>query len=184
MQSGLRGDRLPAPVRAWMRGELLLAGVVLLLGAGCRAAPVPHDPVVAAARHTRDAERLMAAERWEQALKAWEKVLREDPFAYRVHVERATCYYQLRAWEEEIAEYRKALAINPAYPEALRRLGHALLVKDRLEEARSVYWRYLAQCPRDSRVLFNLAQLEGDLGDHAAEARLLQAFRALGKPAD
>lgn len=163
-----------------MRG-LLLTGLVLL--GGC-AAPDARDPVIEAERHTRSAERLMARESWQPALKAWERVLRDDPRAYRAHLERAQCYYRLGAWEEEIAEYKKALAINPAYPEALRRLGHALVVQDRLEEARTVYWRYVAQDERNARVLFNLAQIEGKLGDRAAEGRLLESFRALVKPAD
>ena len=173
-----RGARVRGVSRAALALVLLAA-----LGAGC--AGPPRQDLLARSRALESrAERLMLAGRWDQALEAWARVLGADPFAWRAHLERGRCYYELRAWKLELVEYRKALAINPGSPDALRRLGHALLGQDALEEARATYWRYLALVPDDARVLFNLSQVEAELGDHPASERLLARYRALTPAVD
>lgn len=187
-QRGARVPRSGGAMRGITRG-LAIAGALTIAGlalTGCVAAPA--TPARSSAdeltRLTAQAERRSVAGQWESALSAWAQVLRADPFAYRAHVERARCYYQLGEYGLEISEYRKALAINPSYPAALSRLGHALLGQDALEEARSVYWRYLTLVPEDPRVLFNLAQVEAKLGDLPASARLLERYREVSPPPD
>lgn len=191
----------PTPVilsGAWEIGDFMrLALCALALGAfgcvsvGCTTAePVvrPGGAVVVApgledrsphAEAALDrAQGLLDRGRPDLALPQLHYALRLDARLYRAHYLLGHCYYELGEYELEASEYAKCLAINPDYPSALVALGHCSLSLDRLEDARDAYARYLELRPRDGRVLYNLAQVQQDLGDEAASRAL---FRRLAK---
>lgn len=179
-----RGARVSA-CGGSVRGALGTLVIAVSALCGCRTpASTPGSPESQVQALVTRAEQRASARQWDDALTAWARVLEVDPFAYRAHVERARCYYHLGEYELEISEYRKALAINPSYPAALARLGHALLGQDELEEARAVYWRYLALVPDDAQVLFGLSQLEAKLGNLPASASLMERYRTVSPPQD
>ena len=181
------------------RGASAVVGLVAACLGGCAASgtsvPTPPGPpgqrtpsdVQRAAANAQRGLELRAAGRPAEALRAFQLALEADPQRYDLHYQRGTCYYALGEYEEELAEYRKCLALNPNYVRCLRNLGHALFVLDRLEEARGAYERCLAAQPQDPLVVFNLAQVEADLGNLGRAETLwrqyLVAARDLGSDA-
>ncbi|MDO8544540.1 MAG: tetratricopeptide repeat protein [Opitutaceae bacterium] len=73
--------------------------------------------------------------------------------------------------EEGMADYRRALAINPAYPDAKNNLGHALAETGRAAEAVPFYRAALRARPDHSEIRNNLGNALSDIGavDEAIE---------------
>ncbi len=109
------------------------------------------------------------------AIAAFHHALTHAPLDARIYHQLGLCYADAGDTTREIAEYRKGIALNPRLPELWRDLGHASLIGDDLRGARSAYGRYLELEPGDGRVLYNLAQIEHDLGDPARARELLEA---------
>ena len=66
---------------------------------------------------------------------------------------------QKRQYEEAVAEFDKAIAINPDYDKAYYMKGYALTRLKRYADATSAYEKALEINPEDSRIIFALGKL-------------------------
>lgn len=99
------------------------------------------------------------------------------PNAPAARVMRASIHEQLGDYDLACQDYRAALAVLPEHREARLRLGHALMIRRRYDEAQLEFQTLLAAAPDDVEALLGVAQgarLQGNL----AEARR-QLERAL-----
>ncbi len=77
---------------------------------------------------------------------------------------------------DRINEYRLCLAIRNNFTPAWLNLGHALLARDELEEARSAYQHVLELDPNHVVALYNKALVEFDLGAMDTSHQLFERF--------
>ena len=118
--------------------------------------------------------------RIDEAIREFQIALEHDPLYYKAHFKLGYCYFQKGLYHREIAEYKKCLALNPDYVEALLNLGHAHLARDELDEAREAYLKVLERDSNNATVRYNLGLVEFDLGkDFASSAKHLQRFLEL-----
>jgi tetratricopeptide (TPR) repeat protein len=118
------------------------------------------------------------------------------PASYRVHELSAEIFEVQNRYSDAVAEYRKAIALNPAAPDLHFRLGRALLLESHdpavLDQAAAEFRSELQLSPEDSACEFQLgqiAQVKGNTADarsHFERALALspdfvQALIALGK---
>lgn len=118
------------------------------------------------------------------------------PASYRVHELSAEIFEIENRYADAVAEYRKAIALNPDAPELHFRLGRALLLQSHdpaaLEQAATEFRSELRVSPEDGACEFQLgqiAQVQGKTADaksHFERAVVLspsfvQALIALGK---
>ena len=85
------------------------------------------------------------------------------PASYRVHQLSAEIFEVQGRYEEAIAEYRKAIALNSSAPDLHFRLGRALLMSQQggaaLEQARAEFIAELERNPEDAACEFQLGQI-------------------------
>lgn len=117
----------------------------------------------------------------EAATREFQYALAEDPLFYKAHFKLGYTYYHRGQYEEEIAEYRKCLAINGRYLPALINLGHALLARDSLAEAREAYLAALDVEPHNAIARYNLGLIEFDLQNYDNSAKHLEMFLSSGQ---
>lgn len=117
----------------------------------------------------------------EAATREFQYALAEDPLFYKAHFKLGYTYYHRGQYAEEIAEYRKCLAINGQYLPALINLGHALLAQDSLEDARGAYLAALGVEPHNAIARYNLGLIEFDLQNFESSAQHLELFLASGQ---
>ena len=102
-------------------------------------------------------------------------MFQRTPASYRVHQLSAEIFEVEGRYEEAIAEYRKAIAINPAAPNVHFRLGRALLMAGHgdaaLEQARAEFLAELMLSPEDAACEFQLGQI-AQAQNRPDEARL------------
>jgi tetratricopeptide (TPR) repeat protein len=118
------------------------------------------------------------------------------PASYRVHELSAEIFEVQNRYVDAVAEYRKAIELNPGAPELHYRLGRALLLQSHdsavLEQAASEFRSELKVSPEDSACEFQLgqiAQVKGNTAEaksHFARAlafspNFVQALIASGK---
>lgn len=123
-------------------------------------------------------------------------MFQKTPASYRVHELSAEIFEVQSRYDEAIAEYRKAISLNPQAPDLHFRLGRAILLAghnpDSLANARVAFQDELKLNPEDGACEFQLgqiAQVAGDKADakgHFEKALQLapqfaQALIALGK---
>jgi tetratricopeptide (TPR) repeat protein len=128
--------------------------------------------------HFERGELLLNAHNYQDAVQAFSLALQANPFDYKAHFQLGVCYYSLGDYVLEITEYRKCLALNPNYRQALLYLGHACVSRDELELAQEAYNRYLEFDPYDAAVLYNLSLVELDLGNDEVYQELTWRARA------
>ncbi|MFW5652618.1 MAG: tetratricopeptide repeat protein [Planctomycetota bacterium] len=90
------------------------------------------------------------------------------------HVERAHELFDLGRWEEAEAEFRKAIALEPAQAEWHFKLGLTLEVAGRLREAIIAYTSAHELDPENVNPLINLGIIHTELGDPEAGLKALQ----------
>jgi tetratricopeptide (TPR) repeat protein len=116
--------------------------------------------------------------------------------SYRVHELSAEIFEIENRYSDAVAEYRKAIALNPSAPDLHFRLGRAILLQshnpEALEQASAEFRAELKVSPEDSASEFQLGQIAQAQGK-SADARLhferavslspgfVQALIALGK---
>ena len=106
----------------------------------------------------------MDAQRFAEAIVAYQKALELDPDNVDVRVDMGTCYRGIGQFDRALAEYRKGLAINPRHPNAWRNSGVVLgydLHKN--AEAIKAFQKYLEVYPGSpdaSQVLSQIASLK------------------------
>jgi len=123
-------------------------------------------------------------------------MFQRTPSSYRVHELSADIFEVQNRFDEAIAEYRKAIELNPSAPDLHFRLGRALLLQSHspevLEQAAAEFRSELKLNPEDASCEFQLgqiAQVETKTADarmHFEEAlkmspQFVQALIALGK---
>ena len=123
-------------------------------------------------------------------------MFQRTPSSYRVHELSADIFEVQNRFDEAVAEYRKAIELNPAAPDLHFRLGRALLLEghspELLAQAASEFRTELTLNPEDASCPFQLGQIalvETKTADAKAyfEAALklapdfVQALLALGK---
>jgi tetratricopeptide (TPR) repeat protein len=118
------------------------------------------------------------------------------PASYRVHELSAEIFEIENRYSEAVAEYRKAIELNPRAPDLHFRLGRAILMQshspESLQQASAEFRAELKVSPEDSASEFQLGQIAETQGN-AADAKLhferavslsptfVQALIALGK---
>ncbi len=123
-------------------------------------------------------------------------MFQRTPSSYRVHELSADIFEVQNRFDEAIAEYRKAIELNPTAPDLHFRLGRALLLQshspEALEQAAEQFRSELKLSPEDAGCEFQLgqiAQVETKTSDAKAHferalelsPNFVQALLALGK---
>jgi tetratricopeptide (TPR) repeat protein len=118
------------------------------------------------------------------------------PASYRVHELSAEIFEVQNRYSDAIAEYRKAIGMNPAAPDLHFRLGRALLLQSHdpaaLDQAANEFRSELKSSPEDGACYFQLgqiAQVQGKTAEAksqferalALSPNFVQALIALGK---
>jgi tetratricopeptide (TPR) repeat protein len=140
-------------------GRLVLAGAVLLAGAGGAGADGPQPSPVTPGLAT-GAERHYQQGRDAQARKDWRRAAEAYEAAIRVHAAFPEAWnglgYALRQqgrYAEAVRAYDRALALRPDYAEALEYLGEAYVRMGRLDDARRVLERLAPLDPKEAAAL-------------------------------
>jgi tetratricopeptide (TPR) repeat protein len=123
-------------------------------------------------------------------------MFQRTPSSYRVHELSADIFEVQNRFDEAIAEYRKAIELNPNAPDLHFRLGRALLLQSHspevLEQAAAEFRSELKLNPEDASCEFQLGQIAqvetktDEARKHFEEAlklspNFVQALLALGK---
>jgi tetratricopeptide (TPR) repeat protein len=102
-------------------------------------------------------------------------MFQRTPASYRVHELSAEIFEVDSRYDEAVAEYRKAIEMNPQAPDLHFRLGRAILLAghkaDSLEKAKAAFRDELKLNPEDAACEFQLgqiAQVEGNRGEAKA----------------
>ena len=88
-----------------------------------------------------------------------------EPFAFDHYYMRGRCRLELGQAAKAVADFREALRIRPAYPEALKSLGQGLAQIGRHEDALSILDPLYAQTPEDADLTYTLGRIHYDKGD-------------------
>lgn len=97
------------------------------------------------------------------------------PDAPQARIMRASVHEQLSDWERACEDYRAVLADRPDYRLARIRLGQALMVRKRYEEAHAEFQAQLAVAPDDVDALLGAAQCARRLGNTTVAREHLEA---------
>lgn len=107
--------------------------------------------------------------------RCFEQVERLDPASWRVHQMRAEAFQHRQADDEAIAEYRRAIAINPKEAELHRDLGLLYLLNNAYDEAQQALERALELDGSDPPTLYFVGRLYVARQLHAEAIRFLEA---------
>ncbi|MCX7701074.1 MAG: tetratricopeptide repeat protein [Gemmataceae bacterium] len=110
-------------------------------------------------------------------LDEWLSAEVQDP---RPHFWRGLALQQMGGYQEDaaLADFRRAVALNPDYDEARLRLAQLLVKKNAHAEAAGHFQTLLARQPRNAAAMVGLARCQSALGDGEASRGLLE--QALG----
>jgi tetratricopeptide (TPR) repeat protein len=91
---------------------------------------------------------LMDAQRFGEAVEAYQKALAIDPKNVPVLVDQGTCYRGTGKFDKAVEQYRKAIKIDPDFPNGHRNLGVVLgFDLNKKTEAIKEFTRYLELAP-------------------------------------
>jgi tetratricopeptide (TPR) repeat protein len=101
-----------------------------------------------------------------------QRLAREAPFSYQVHLLNAEALELQGKWDEAAAEYRKIIGINPMLPGIHARLGRALLAKPQpspedVAEAKKSFEQELDIDPRNASAEYVLGELARNDKDYS-----------------
>ena len=94
------------------------------------------------------------------ALEFYEKSVESNPNDARVRNSLGMIYWQNGEVTKAIGEFREALRINHAYPEALLNLGDVLTKIKQVDKAEKLYATYLSMNPLDKDLIEKLANVD------------------------
>ncbi len=104
---------------------------------------------------------LFAAEQYRECL----SILGElEKYTHEQYYMRGKCRMELGQSAKAVADFREALALRPAYPEAFKSLGQALAQIGRQQEALSILEGLYAQNDNDADLNYSLGRIHFDLG--------------------
>ena len=104
------------------------------------------------------------AQRIQEALEIYLKLLRQYPDAYQLLSNCATAYFQLGRLEEGIASIERSLQIEKKQPDALNSLGNALSALGQFDRALESYAAAIDQHPLLVEAYMNRGVLQARLG--------------------
>jgi len=93
---------------------------------------------------------------WKDRFNLWMDTAGKSTYNARPHYNLGNAYKNIDRLDEAIAEYKRALAITPNYPDALYNLGNTYFKKGELDKAIHVYKKALAISPNFSMAHRNL----------------------------
>jgi tetratricopeptide (TPR) repeat protein len=100
------------------------------------------------------------------------QMFQRTPASYRVHQLSAEIFEVQNRYSDAIAEYRKAIELNPSAPDLHYRLGRAILLDSHsakaMEEAAAEFRSELKLSPEDAACEFQLGQIARAQGDGTA----------------
>ena len=103
-----------------------------------------------------------------------QKLARDAPFSYQVHLLNAEALEIQGKWDEAAAEYKKIIEINPLLPGVHARLGRALLSKqspENVAEAKKNFEDELEIDPKNANAEYVLGELARTDNDFSAATR-------------
>jgi len=105
-----------------------------------------------------DGNEKYSAEKYEEALNAYQDALLDDPQSAVAHFNRGDAFYKLEKYEEAIEEYQKALLGKDIELEAKTHynIGNAYFKQNKLQESIQEYIKSLDLNSDDSDVKYNL----------------------------
>lgn len=107
----------------------------------------------------------MDAQRFAEAIIAYQGALDLDPSNVDVRTDMGTCYRSVGQSERALAEYQKGLAVNPRHPNANRNSGIVLAYDlKRPAEAVKAFQKYLEVWPQAPDVAQILAMIQEQKG--------------------
>jgi len=98
-----------------------------------------------------------------------------ETFAFDQYYMRGKCRLELGQAAKAVADFREALRLRPAYPEAFRGLGQGLAQIGRHSEALSILEPLLEQTHQDPDLNYTLGRIQFDLGNLEAARDHLSA---------
>jgi len=114
------------------------------------------------------------AERYEQAVRDYQQVVKTDPGSLKAHYNIGVSLFRLGKLDEATREFQAALAISPFFAPAEDRLGSIALQKKDYNQARAVFEHVLAFSPYDYDAHYNLGALSALQGQWDAGERHLR----------
>jgi len=115
--------------------------------------------------------------RLDEAVNAYQEVLRSDPGNFKAYNNLGTIYEEQQDYETAVKSYRRALEINPDAAPVHYNLGHALQRQGHCEAAIDAYQASLALRPDDPAAHYNIGHAYHGLGDlDAAETAYRKAI--------
>jgi arylsulfatase A-like enzyme/Flp pilus assembly protein TadD len=114
------------------------------------------------------------AERYEQAVRDYQQVVKTDPGNLKAHFNIGVCLFRLGKLDEATREFQAALAISPFFVPAEDGLGSIALQKKDYNQARAVFEHVLAFTPYDYDAHYNLGALSALQGQWDAGERHLR----------
>jgi len=135
---------------------------------------IVHAPEVARLHFARG-QVLAAAQRFADAVRAYERVLTLDAPSADLMFAMGTAHQALADYPRAIEAYARAIELDPAHVDALNNLGNAYRQQHELDDAEHAYRRALAIAPHDANALTNLGTLLQARGRIDAAIPLLEA---------
>jgi len=119
------------------------------------------------------------AERWDDAIKWYEKAVELDPRNADAHVNLGRLLQERGRVEEAVLQYEEALRLSPKHAPAAYNLGTALEDLKRTNAAIAAYRRAIALDEQLADAHYNLSRLYEKIGQRQAALRHLSAYRDL-----
>ncbi|GAB7521515.1 tetratricopeptide repeat protein [Paraburkholderia sp. 2C] len=135
---------------------------------------IVHAPDVARLHFARG-QVLAAAQRFADAVRAYERVLTLDAPSADLLFAMGTARQALADYPRAIDAYSRAVELDPTHIDALNNLGNSYRQQHALDDAEHAYRRALAVAPRDANALTNLGTLLQARGRIDAAIPLLEA---------
>jgi tetratricopeptide (TPR) repeat protein len=122
---------------------------MLLLGCRSNAIAFGEHETPESAAIVNQAIALLRARQSRAAVPVLEDGLRKFPNSATIHFEYGNVLNDLDDYPHAIAEFKKAIELDPPFPEAVVNIGYALLNSNRPDEAAEWFQKYLAGNPKD-----------------------------------
>lgn len=122
--------------------------------------------------------------RAEEAVVCLDHWIRWRPANIEARLLRAELLGMTQEYDQELAEYRAVLGIDPNHVEARVRLARSLMRASQVREARDHFRRCYELEPNNGQVLLGLAECEMRLGDLTAATEYLLQAEKLNLPKD
>ncbi len=105
---------------------------------------------------------------WNEAVQAYERLLKADPKQTDVHKTMAECLHKLGRYDEAVAEYKKSVAYEKDKAEIWRRIATIRTTQSKHDEAMEAYRQATKADPADGKSYKNLAAIQWQAGNKAA----------------